>query len=241
MCAGPGLLDRRPLDERVELTPPRLDLWQLRHVRSSGAMDAISVTVRRGEHGRGDPRASTSSRPTGDTRGDADLVCHLPLVDEADAGDPARRGLRRPRATTSSRSRARRTRRSRRSSPPCASCSRAPGRSWTISRTALQDGRPDGKLGHNCSGKHAGMLAACRANGWPLHPYRDARPSAAAADRRARRRRRTSPSTAAACRRSRCRSRRWRERVHARSRRGSSRRCARGPSSSAASAPTTPS
>jgi L-asparaginase II len=27
----------------------------------------------------------------------------------------------------------------------------------------------------NCSGKHAGMLAACRANGWPLHPYRDRR------------------------------------------------------------------
>ncbi|HEY2328137.1 MAG TPA: asparaginase, partial [Gaiellaceae bacterium] len=37
----------------------------------------------------------------------------------------------------------------------------------------LQECRPDGKLGHNCSGKHAGMLAACRANGWPLHPYRD--------------------------------------------------------------------
>ena len=37
----------------------------------------------------------------------------------------------------------------------------------------LQDCRPDGKLGHNCSGKHAGMLAACRAHGWPLHPYRD--------------------------------------------------------------------
>jgi L-asparaginase II len=36
----------------------------------------------------------------------------------------------------------------------------------------LQEGRPDGKLGHNCSGKHAGMLAACRGNGWPLHPYR---------------------------------------------------------------------
>jgi L-asparaginase II len=36
-----------------------------------------------------------------------------------------------------------------------------------------QAGRPEGKLGHNCSGKHAGMLAACRANGWPLHPYRD--------------------------------------------------------------------
>jgi L-asparaginase II len=37
----------------------------------------------------------------------------------------------------------------------------------------LQEGRPEGKLGHNCSGKHAGMLAACTANGWPLHPYRD--------------------------------------------------------------------
>lgn len=37
----------------------------------------------------------------------------------------------------------------------------------------LQECRPDGKLGHNCSGKHAGMLAACAAHGWPLHPYRD--------------------------------------------------------------------
>ena len=35
-----------------------------------------------------------------------------------------------------------------------------------------QEGRPEGKLGHNCSGKHAGMLAACRAHGWPPHPYR---------------------------------------------------------------------
>jgi L-asparaginase II len=36
-----------------------------------------------------------------------------------------------------------------------------------------QPGRTDGKLGHNCSGKHAGMLAACRGHDWPLHPYRD--------------------------------------------------------------------
>jgi L-asparaginase II len=36
-----------------------------------------------------------------------------------------------------------------------------------------QDGRPEGPLGHNCSGKHAGMLAACRANDFPMHPYRD--------------------------------------------------------------------
>jgi L-asparaginase II len=36
-----------------------------------------------------------------------------------------------------------------------------------------QDGRPEGRLGHNCSGKHAGMLASCRAHDWPRHPYRD--------------------------------------------------------------------
>jgi len=35
-----------------------------------------------------------------------------------------------------------------------------------------QEGRPEGKLGHNCSGKHAGMLATCKANGWPLTGYR---------------------------------------------------------------------
>jgi L-asparaginase II len=36
----------------------------------------------------------------------------------------------------------------------------------------IQEGRPEGKVGHNCSGKHAGMLAACRANGWPFEGYR---------------------------------------------------------------------
>jgi L-asparaginase II len=35
-----------------------------------------------------------------------------------------------------------------------------------------QPGRPEGRLGHNCSGKHAGFLAACRAQGWPLVGYR---------------------------------------------------------------------
>jgi len=35
-----------------------------------------------------------------------------------------------------------------------------------------QEGRPHGKLGHNCSGKHAGFLAACRVNGWPFAGYR---------------------------------------------------------------------
>jgi L-asparaginase II len=38
--------------------------------------------------------------------------------------------------------------------------------------TGLQAGRPPDKLCHNCSGKHAGMLALCRAHGWPLEGYR---------------------------------------------------------------------
>src|SRR2546421_3795311 len=36
----------------------------------------------------------------------------------------------------------------------------------------LQDGRPPRKIFHNCSGKHAGMLALCRAHDWPIAEYR---------------------------------------------------------------------
>jgi L-asparaginase II len=36
----------------------------------------------------------------------------------------------------------------------------------------LQQGRPPEKIFHNCSGKHAGMLALCRARGWPTEDYR---------------------------------------------------------------------
>jgi L-asparaginase II len=35
-----------------------------------------------------------------------------------------------------------------------------------------QPGRPQEPIYDNCSGKHAGMLAVCRANGWPLAGYR---------------------------------------------------------------------
>ena len=34
------------------------------------------------------------------------------------------------------------------------------------------DGSPPSRLKHNCSGKHAGMLALCRARGWPSEGYR---------------------------------------------------------------------
>jgi L-asparaginase II len=36
----------------------------------------------------------------------------------------------------------------------------------------LQEGRPPQPIFHNCSGKHAGMLALCRARGWEAHGYR---------------------------------------------------------------------
>jgi L-asparaginase II len=38
----------------------------------------------------------------------------------------------------------------------------------------LQDCRPPQPVFHNCSGKHAGMIAVCRANGWPVEGYRRA-------------------------------------------------------------------
>ena len=36
----------------------------------------------------------------------------------------------------------------------------------------LQDGRPPEPIYHNCSGKHAGMIAVCRARGWRVPGYR---------------------------------------------------------------------
>jgi L-asparaginase II len=35
----------------------------------------------------------------------------------------------------------------------------------------FQEGRPPQKIHHNCSGKHAGMLALCRARDWPTKGY----------------------------------------------------------------------
>lgn len=36
----------------------------------------------------------------------------------------------------------------------------------------IQDGRPPQPIYDNCSGKHAGMIAVCRAHGWPVDGYR---------------------------------------------------------------------
>lgn len=36
----------------------------------------------------------------------------------------------------------------------------------------FDEGRPHERIYHNCSGKHAGMLALCRAHDWPIESYR---------------------------------------------------------------------
>src|SRR5204862_756571 len=36
----------------------------------------------------------------------------------------------------------------------------------------IQEDRPPESIFHNCSGKHAGMLATCRARGWETKGYR---------------------------------------------------------------------
>ncbi len=36
----------------------------------------------------------------------------------------------------------------------------------------VQEGRAPERIAHNCSGKHAGFLAVCRARGWPAAGYR---------------------------------------------------------------------
>ena len=47
---------------------------------------------------------------------------------------------------------------------------KAPAREREL-ECGIQEGRPPDSLHHNCSGKHAGMLALCRARGWRSEGY----------------------------------------------------------------------
>ena len=84
----------------------------------------------------------------------------------------------------------------------------------------LETGPEPTPLEHNCSGKHAGFLALCRARGWPSagyrlpeHPCQREMLAEVAAAAEVERRRRSRPaSTAAASSRSRFRSSAWRTR-----------------------------
>ena len=134
-------------------------------------MDAIRVTVERGGAVEAVHHVHVVST-AGERRGDSELVCHLrssmkplqaiPFVDGYDDLDADEIAI----ACASHQAEAAQLAAVRK-------VLRRAGTDEAELENGLQPGRPDGKLGHNCSGKHAGMLAACRAHGWPLHPYRD--------------------------------------------------------------------
>ena len=177
-------------------------------------------------------------------RGGADVL-HAVVV-EADPGAAARSGARRPRRARP-RDRVRVPPRDRRPDRRRARAPREGARHRGRPRdSGCRRGVRREKLFHNCSGKHAGMLALCRAHGWPLegyrlpdHPVQQRLPATRTPRPRTSTRRSCRPRpTAAASSRSRSRSSGWRMRSPAssscRARPGSPTRCARTRSSSAA-------
>jgi L-asparaginase II len=46
-----------------------------------------------------------------------------------------------------------------------------PAEARALASRSVEEGHQPTRLHNNCSGKHAGMLAACRARGWPLADY----------------------------------------------------------------------
>lgn len=52
-------------------------------------------------------------------------------------------------------------------------CGAAPPLDGEAAREVVREGGAFTALHNNCSGKHAAMLATCRANGWPLATYRE--------------------------------------------------------------------
>ena len=152
----PGLLDRERASRRGRAggaTPPSLAA----PATYPPAVDPLRVTVRRGRvveavhrvHvptaeglGTGTTCAASSARPRSRSRPCRSLDAYDDLDDDELAiacashqAEPAQLAA-------------------------VASCSRARARPPTTSRTGRRPGRPEGKVGHNCSGKHAGMLAA---------------------------------------------------------------------------------
>ena len=187
-------------------------------------MDPIRVTVRRGPLVEAVHRVHAVAVKDGrivDSAGDSGARHLLPLVVEADPGAAARPRARRrlrhrgrdrlrvaPRGAPAARGRARpaRPRAGDRGRPRA----RPPG-----------GARPEPAL-HNCSGKHAGMLAVCRVRGWPIegyrlaeHPMQQLLLDEVAGARRAAADGIPTASTGAASSRSRCRSSGWRRRSRA--------------------------
>ncbi len=170
---GPGLLDRKRAHGIVEGAPQGLHLGQLRHVLLL-RMGPIRVTVRRGpvveavhhvhavaiEGGRvvdsaGDPELVTFFRSS------AKPIQALPLARERDDVEGAELAI----ACASHRA----------EGPQLEAARRLLGRAPATEEDlecGPQEGRGPSRIAHNCSGKHAGFLAVCRARAWETAGYR---------------------------------------------------------------------
>ena len=146
------------------------------------AANPIRVIVRAERRRRGDaprPRRRGAGRPPG-RRGRRRRPRHaLPLLGEAVPGAAARASPTTTPTRASSRSPRPRT---------CADREQLAAVRMLLGRAHAgeddlecgREGHPPSRLKHNCSGKHAGMLAVCRARGWRTEGYRLAEPPDAA-------------------------------------------------------------
>lgn len=137
-------------------------------------MDAISVAVRRGEFVEsvhrvhavvvqdgavvaeaGDPALMTSLRSSAKPFQALQLVRARDDLDDADVAIASASHNATPEQIDAVRS----------------LLAKAPAREDEL-ELGIQEGRPPEPIFHNCSGKHAGMLATCRARGWESAGYR---------------------------------------------------------------------
>ena len=131
-------------------------------------VERAATSSRRGTASTPSPPRRTAGRRGGRRSGSRHVP---PLVGEAAAGAAARARAARPR---------RRADRDRlRVAPRPAASSSLPSDACSPPRRPTEDelecGPEPTPLEHNCSGKHAGFLALCRAHGWPSAGYRAGR------------------------------------------------------------------
>src|SRR5215211_1074466 len=165
--------DRERRNWVVERPPERLNLWKFGHVTSCAMDPPISVLVRRGPTVESVHRVHAAASRDGEvvaSAGDPDLVTFMRSSAKPIQALPLAREY--PSLPTDELAIA------------CAShladraqlaaveslLARAHAREEDLECGA--EGDPPSRLNHNCSGKHAGMLAVCRTRGWPTEGYR---------------------------------------------------------------------
>ena len=196
-CAGPARTRRRRARRGASSSRTQASTSGSSGMRSLGSRRGLrpsGVVVPRGERRRGAARVHAVAVQDGavDRRGRRSEARHVsPLLGEAVPGPAAR-----PRAA--------RSRRTSEIAIASASHSRDPSSSTAVRRCSRRHrrtedelecgaGEPDAELEHNCSGKHAGMLALCRAQGWATQRVPPAATIRSAGDAAPRSRRRRTP------------------------------------------------